>query len=64
MRLVRNTGNGRVVDLIRPSLGTGQQLDVETSALSLFAFAELLEPLESLDCGRPRPTAVTETPYG
>ena len=49
MKLVRNAGNDRVIDLIRPSLGAGQKLDVVTSVLSLFAFAELLEPLESLD---------------
>ena len=35
MKLVRNTGNDRVVDLVRPSLGTGRRLDVVTPALSL-----------------------------
>ena len=41
MKLVRNTGNDRVIDLIRPALASGSHLDVMTSALSLFAFAEL-----------------------
>jgi hypothetical protein len=41
MRLVRNTGTDRVIDLIRPGIGRGHRLDVLTPALSLFAFAEI-----------------------
>ena len=48
VKLVRNSGNDRVVDLIRRSLGAGQQLDVLTSVLSLFAFDALRESLEGL----------------
>jgi hypothetical protein len=48
MRLLRNTGNDRVADLIRSSLGAGRRLDVVTPVLSLFAFAELLEPLAEM----------------
>src|SRR6266540_513235 len=49
MRLVRNTGVDRVVDLIRPSLGAGRRLDVVTPSLSLFAFAELLPQLAAVE---------------
>ena len=41
MKLLRNTGAERVVDLIRPQMKPGNQLDLVTSSLSLFAFAEL-----------------------
>ena len=47
MKLVRNTGNDRIVDLVRPSLAPGRGLDVVTSVLSLFAFEELLPHLRS-----------------
>ncbi len=43
MKIVRNSGSERVIDLIRPGLKVGTQLDLITGALSLFAFAELLE---------------------
>jgi hypothetical protein len=52
MRLVRNTGNDRVVDLIRHSLGAGRQLDVVTPSLSLFAFVELMPQLAAVQGGR------------
>jgi SNF2 family DNA or RNA helicase len=48
MRLVRNTGTDRVIDLIRPSLRPGSQLDVVTPVLSLFSFAEVLQELDGL----------------
>ena len=48
VKLVRNTGNDRVVDAIRPSLGAGRRLDVVTPSLSLFAFAELLPQLAAV----------------
>jgi hypothetical protein len=43
MKLVRNSGADRVVDLIRPGLALGHQLDVATPHFSLFAFSELLQ---------------------
>src|SRR6185312_12585436 len=41
MKLVRNTGTDRVVDFLRPELTGAPQLDIVTTALSIFAFAEL-----------------------
>lgn len=43
MRLVRNRGTDRVIDLLRPSLNGGHQFDLITAAFSLFAFSELKE---------------------
>ena len=48
MKILRNTGTERVIDLIRPWLKPGNQLDVVTSSLSLFAFAEILEQASKL----------------
>ena len=48
MKIVRNTGTERVIDLIRPSLDLSSQLDMVTSSLSLFAFAELIRELFAL----------------
>lgn len=45
MKFIRNSGSDRVIDLIRPQLKRGTQLDVVTSNFSLFAFAEILESL-------------------
>jgi hypothetical protein len=45
MKLVRNAGNDRVIDLVRSSLRSGRRIDVMSPALSLFAFAELLPQL-------------------
>ncbi len=51
MKLVRNTGSDRVIDLIRPSLGFDYQLDMLTPSLSLFAFEEIKRGMGSLpDC--------------
>ena len=41
MRIVLNTGTDRVVDIVRPWLGTGNRVDLVSSTLSLFAFGEL-----------------------
>ncbi len=49
MKLVRNTGADRIIDLLRPALTAGRQLDVVTPALSLFAFADILEQLKVLE---------------
>jgi hypothetical protein len=48
MRVVGNTGNDRVIDLIRPLLNPGFQIDMATSSLSLFAFSEILKEIEGL----------------
>lgn len=48
MKLVRNTGTDRVIDLLRPEMREGRHLDAVTQSLSLFAFAELLEQMVSL----------------
>ena len=45
MKIVRNTGTDRVVDLLRPRLTAGRQLDVVTPSFSLFAFAEIQHEL-------------------
>ena len=48
MRLVRNAGSDRVIDLVRPWLTRGNRLDVVTPTLSLFAFAEVLRDLAAV----------------
>ncbi len=48
MKIIRNTGTERVIDLIRPWLTPGNQLDVVTMSLSLFAFSEVSQELSKL----------------
>jgi hypothetical protein len=48
MKLISNVGTDRVIDLIRPGLIPGQQLDLVTSSLSLCAFGELLKEVAAL----------------
>lgn len=48
MKLVRNTGADRVIDLLRPGLQAGRQLDAVTSDFSLFAYSEVMRELASL----------------
>ena len=48
MKLVRNTGTDRVIDLLRPELTAGRQLDVVTPTFSLFAFSEMLQEMAAL----------------
>ena len=48
MKLVSNTGADRVIDLLRPKLTAGSQLDVVTPALSLFAYSEMLHEVGAL----------------
>ena len=48
MKIVRNTGTDRVVDLLRPRLTAGRQLDVVTPSFSLFAFAEIRHALVTM----------------
>ena len=42
MKFVSNAGQERVIDLLRPGLKPGHQLDIVSPAYSLFAFAEVL----------------------
>ena len=48
MKIVRNTGTGRVIDLLRPELQAGRHLDVVTQSMSVFAFGGLLEQIVTL----------------
>lgn len=50
MKLIRNTGTDRVIDLIQPHLRSGNQLDCISPTFSLFAFAQLRAAL--FDLGR------------
>ncbi|MBN8992428.1 MAG: DEAD/DEAH box helicase family protein [Rhizobiales bacterium] len=50
MRLVQNTGNDRVIDLLRGWLVPGSSVDVMSPAFSIFAYAEVRELLESSPC--------------
>ena len=52
MRLIRNTGNDRVIDELRQTLATSSSLAVASPAFSLFAFAELRDLLEKLETCR------------
>ena len=52
MKLIRNTGNDRVIDELRRTLAPPSSLDLASPAFSLFAFAELREVLEKLDTCR------------
>lgn len=52
MRLVRNVGVDRVIDLVRRGLKPGSRLDLVTGALSLFAFAELRDSLSAVSRAR------------
>lgn len=42
MKFVSNAGQQRVIDLLRPALAEGPQLDVLSPSYSLFAYAELM----------------------
>ena len=52
MKLIRNAGTDRVVDLLAPDLVPGNQLDLMTAASSLFAFEALREGAGKLDAAR------------
>ncbi len=52
MKIVRNTGTERVIDLIRPWLKPDGQLDVVSPSLSLFAFAEVSQGASALPATR------------
>lgn len=48
MKLIKNTGDDRVIDELRRSLATGSAMDMATSSLSLHAFGELANALGDL----------------
>ena len=52
MKLILNTGADRVIDLFREHLHNNSQLSCITSDFSLFAFAELLQALRSINHAR------------
>jgi hypothetical protein len=52
MRLLRNIGADRAIDEIRPWLTDGNQIDVVSPTLSLFAFAETAREISKLSAGR------------
>jgi hypothetical protein len=52
MKIVRNAGAERVIDLVRPQMQIGYRLDAVTPALSLFAFSELMKEADRLETAR------------
>ena len=52
MKIIRNSGAERVVDLIRPKVVSGARLDLVSSSLSLFAFEELIQELGQVSQAR------------
>ena len=52
MKLLRNIGANRVIDAIRPLLAEGNQLDVVSPTLSLFAFSETMRDVTKLSRAR------------
>jgi len=48
MRVVRNAGTDRVIDLVRPWLKAGHQLDLVTPALSLYALESVVDEIAAL----------------
>jgi hypothetical protein len=61
MKLVRNSGNERIVDLIRPLIRKGSQLDAATPSVSVFALNGLMPDLAALQsCRIVLPTVGTE----
>ncbi|THF84446.1 helicase-related protein [Cohnella fermenti] len=48
MKIIHNTGTERVVDLLRPWIREGNQIDIMTPYFSLFAFLELLEEVSKM----------------
>ena len=52
MKIIKNIGNDRVYDELRPSLAAPASLDLASPVFSLFAYAELRELLDKLDACR------------
>lgn len=48
MKLIKNTGNDRVMDALRSGLSATPKLDIATPAFSAFAFAEFAAQLQGL----------------
>ena len=48
MKLIRNSGNDRVIDAIQSVLSPGRQFDAVTPSVSLFAFQALQEKISAL----------------
>jgi hypothetical protein len=52
MKLIKNTGNDRVMDALRNGLSATSKLDIATPAFSVFAFAEFAAQLQGLSACR------------
>ena len=52
MKLIKNTGNDRVMDALRSRLSASSKLDIATPAFSVFAFAEFAAQLQGLSACR------------
>jgi hypothetical protein len=52
VKVIRNAGTDRVIDLLRPWLKSADQLDLVTAALSIFAFEGLFDELSTLRSAR------------
>ena len=52
MRIVRNTGLDRVVDVVRPWFGAGNRVDLVSRTLSLFAFGQISGDLSQMAAAR------------
>jgi len=52
MKLIKNSGNDRVVDELRKNLTPSSDLDIASPAFSLFAFGELRDLLEKIGSAR------------
>ena len=52
MKLIKNTGNDRVMDALRSGLSATSKLDIATPAFSMFAFAEFAAQLQGLSACR------------
>lgn len=51
MKLIKNSGNDRVIDELRATLPSSSRVDIASPEFSLFAFGELRDHLEALqDC--------------
>jgi superfamily II DNA or RNA helicase len=61
MKLIKNAGSDRIVDLVRPLLTSGGSLDVVTPALSIFACEALLDGLRcSASCRLLLPAVISD----
>ena len=63
MKLIKNTGDNRVIDELRATLSPACTLDIASPALSLFAFSEIKNPLDKISrCRLVVPTAAAHEP--